>query len=252
MIAHHPSSGPPPPAAPAREGLRRGFLLLLCLLVAGCAAPGPRGGQSDAPTRGIERIALLPMVDMARVYGEGRSVRAPLTHKVFVTGQTAGALADRMTAAVEAHLRGEGDYRVVSPGTVRGAMGPLLADRDRASDERSLMMAAARAVEAEAVLVGYIYRHEPRRGGRFAVDRPASLAYGLYLLARPDGRIVWAGEFDETQRPLNEDLLQIGTFLKRRGEWITVEEMALESLAEILARFPSRSASGEGGTGAGN
>lgn len=213
-----------------------GPLALAVLMTAGGCAGVP--APEPAPVSGT-RLALWPMVDMARVYGGERQVRTPLTGKVFVTGQPAGALAAHMTDIMESTLRARGGFRLISPGTIEGAAGRLIAGDAPSLPERRLLIGAGAAVNADAVLVGHLYRYRPRQGGRLAVERPASLAYGLYLMALPEGRIVWSRVFDETQRALNENLLALGTFLKRRGSWITAEEMAEESLHEILAAFPA-------------
>ena len=220
-----------------RKGIGFAWILGLAMILAAGGCTKGRLPAGTASPSAMARIAILPVVDMARVYGQGRSVHAPLTGKVFVTGQSAPALVALMTTEIEAHLRRQG-YDVVPPvavqtaadGRTAGAPGPLA--------ERSLLMAAARQLEADAILVGYLYRAQDRQGGRFAVEQPASVTYGLYLIDPASGRITWSGEFDETQRALNEDLFRFGAFIKRRGEWITAEQMTTESLREILARFP--------------
>ena len=209
---------------------------LAILLAAGGCTQGRLPASTASPSV-MTRIAMLPVVDMARVYGQGRSVHAPLTGKVFVTGQSAPDLAILMTNDIEAHLRRLG-YDVVPPSAVQTAADDRTAGAPGPLAERSLLMAAARQLEADAILIGYLYRVQDRQGGRFAVEQPASVTYGLYLIDPASGRITWSGEFDETQRALNEDLLRFGTFIKRRGEWITAEQMTTESLREILARFP--------------
>ena len=211
--------------------------LLLGLAVGGCA--GPQTTAERPPAVELERIALMPVVDMARVYGPNRSVRAPLTGKVFVTGPEASALAMMMTGTIEAFL-GEQGFAVIAPMATQAAVDELAASATEPFAERALFLSAVRRLEADAILVGYLYRAQDRQGGRFAVEQPASVAYGLYLLDAAQGRTIWSGEFDETQRSLNENLFHFGTFLKRRGEWITAEQMTAESLKEILNGFGAR------------
>ncbi len=223
--------------------------VLACLLLFGCAAGSTsfsRSAADDIPAR----IALLPVADMARIYGVEQSVKSPLTGKVFVTGEEAPALAGALTAEIEAHLRGRG-FDLVTPEAIGSAMATLSAEVGGARSERSLIMDAARRVEAGAALVGYLYRSRERQGARFAVEAPASVAYGLYLIDAGSGRLLWSAEFDETQRPLSENLFHVGTFLRRRGEWISAEQMATVSIREILAGFPALPAGGgtEGGLG---
>jgi len=53
-----------------------------------------------------------------------------------------------------------------------------------------------------------------------------------------DGRVLWSGHFNETQRSLSEDLYQLETFIKRKASWITAREMAQAGLEDILDTFP--------------
>jgi len=216
----------------------RAVLAMVCLaLLGGCAvAKGPAAETEEAPIPA--RIALAPVIDMARVYGEFLSVRSPLTGKMFVTGETAPEVARLLTEETETILRDRG-FEVVSPESVGSVLETLGAGSNLADGERERIMAAARRLEAEAILVGYLYRVHGRQGGRFAVRRAASVAYGFYLVDARGGRMLWSGEFDETQRSLAENLFAMGDFIRRRGEWISADRMAGDSLPEVLADFPA-------------
>lgn len=213
-------------------------LVFVCLaMLGGCAVgKGPVVETEEAPIPG--RIALAPVIDMARVYGEGQGVRSPLTGKMFITGEAAPDVALQLTEATEVFLRDRG-FEIVSPESVGSTMDTLSARLDLPPGERELIMAVARQVEAEAVLVGYLYRIHGRQGGRFAVRQPASVAYGFYLVEAASGRMLWSGEFDETQQSLAENLFAMGDFIRRRGEWISASQMAADSIHEVLADFPA-------------
>ena len=70
------------------------------------------------------------------------------------------------------------------------------------------------------------------------MEKPASVAFDLHLLRIRDGVEVWKGKFDETQRPLSENLLKIGSFLRRKASWLTAEELASVGMDEILRKLP--------------
>jgi hypothetical protein len=53
-----------------------------------------------------------------------------------------------------------------------------------------------------------------------------------------DEKIVWTGKFDETQRPLSENILKIGSFFRRKASWLTAEELSSVGMDEMLKRFP--------------
>ncbi len=65
-------------------------------------------------------------------------------------------------------------------------------------------------------MVGILFRFEERIGSSLGVEKPASVAFDLHLFRLRDGVRVWDGKFDETQKPLFDNLLQIGSFIEGR------------------------------------
>jgi hypothetical protein len=90
----------------------------------------------------------------------------------------------------------------------------------------------------DAVLTGVIIRYEDRQGSALAVDRPASVAYDAYLISARDGEMLWRARFDETQRPLLDNLLLIGRFLHGGGVWQSSDTLARIGLERVLETFP--------------
>jgi hypothetical protein len=79
----------------------------------------------------------------------------------------------------------------------------------------------------------FVYRFQQRRGGNFAVDKPASVGFHLHLSDQK--RIVKIFEFDETQQPLMDNILKLGTFLRRGMKWITASQLAEEGIEKGVA-----------------
>jgi hypothetical protein len=77
-----------------------------------------------------------------------------------------------------------------------------------------------------------VYRFQERRGSNIAVDKPASVGFHAHLYA--GGSLVKTVVFDETQQPLSENLLKLGTFLKRGARWITVDELCREGVERVI------------------
>jgi hypothetical protein len=90
----------------------------------------------------------------------------------------------------------------------------------------------------DAVLTGVILRYEDRDGHALAVDRPASVAYDAYLISARDGAMLWRARFDETQKPLLDNLLLVGRFLQGGGVWQTSETLTRIGLERVLETFP--------------
>ena len=87
------------------------------------------------------------------------------------------------------------------------------------------------------IIVGFLFRFEERVGSSIGVEKPASVAFDIHLFRLRDGIEVWRGGFDETQKPLSENLLKIGSFLRRKGTWVTGEELASVGMDEMLKKL---------------
>jgi hypothetical protein len=128
------------------------------------------------------------------------------------------------------------DFRLITATDLWGIQSRLL-DGGKAVTERSLMIEAGQAFEADAVLVGHLYRYIDRVGRNLSVESPASVAFDLHLLRVSDGSLLWTGYFDETQKTLMEDMFDISAFFEREGKWVTAEQMASAGLANIMETF---------------
>jgi hypothetical protein len=90
----------------------------------------------------------------------------------------------------------------------------------------------------DAVLTGIITRYDDRQGNALLVDHPASVAYEAYLISARDGEILWRARFDETQRPLFDNLLLAGRFFKGGGVWQSNDTLARIGLERVVKTFP--------------
>jgi hypothetical protein len=126
----------------------------------------------------------------------------------------------------------------------------LLADRDtgliaehlsghtRISSEIEFLVAVGLNYGADIVMAGYLYRFKERIGNNYAAESPASVAFSLFLFDVHARRLIWARHFDETQKPLSDNLFKISDFIKRKGRWVSAQELALMGLAEMVNALP--------------
>ena len=89
-------------------------------------------------------------------------------------------------------------------------------------------------VYADAVISGRVRRYQERVGEEWGAKRPASVAFVLELWDVKRGDLIWSGQFDESQRPLSENIFALGEFTQRGGRWLTAEELALEGVKKAV------------------
>ncbi|MGD2150376.1 MAG: hypothetical protein PVF99_07200 [Desulfobacterales bacterium] len=213
------------------------FLLTVILFLPGC-----RNNivvkENVLQTSGVEKILIFPFKNMSAVYGENVNVRCPISGKVFMTGKVAEDADNMLTEQLFVLLNGRKDIELIPASQSRGVVSDLLSEDKKNLSERNLLIETGRALKADLVLSGYIFRFRERVGGKYSVDLPASVAFDIHLIRVADGHLLWSDHFDETQRPLSENLFQLGSFLQRKAKWITANEMAESGLKNILKTFP--------------
>ncbi|PLX54402.1 MAG: hypothetical protein C0611_00190, partial [Desulfobacteraceae bacterium] len=186
---------------------------------------------------GIEKILILPFKDMASLFGESVNGRCPVCGKVFTTGDVAESAVVMLTEHLFTLLKDRKDIELIPSSQAQGVMSGLLAGSNKTLEERALQLEIGRALNADAIFAGYIYRFRERVGGEYSVDLSASVAFDIHLIRVEDGRVLWSAHLDETQRPLSDDLFRLNLFLRRKAKWITAKEMAISGLEDMLKDF---------------
>jgi TolB-like protein len=189
-------------------------------------------------TSGKEKILIFPFKNMAAVYGENTNVRCPICGKVFMTGEVGEDADNMLTEQLFVLLKDRKDIQLIPASQSQGVVSDLLLEDKKNLSERDLLVETGRVLKADWVLSGNIFRFRERVGGKYSVELPASVTFDLHLIRVSDGRLVWTDHFDKTQRPLSENLFQLGSFLKNKGRWITANDMAVSGLKNILKNLP--------------
>ncbi|MBW1695951.1 MAG: hypothetical protein JRH18_04575 [Deltaproteobacteria bacterium] len=187
----------------------------------------------------FSRLIFLPIQDMARIYGENKTIQCQLCGNMFTTGRVTEGADAFLTHHVQALLKERRkDFELVPISQAKGAMSDILLGSQQELSERELLVKIGRQLNADAILTGKVYRFVERNGTDYSTNSPASVAFDLTLLRVSDGRIMWTGHYDETQQSLFENIFKLNSFFKREGKWITAEALALEGLKKIFEEFP--------------
>lgn len=212
------------------------FLLTGILFLSACG--GDNIVKEKPPNlSGIEKILILPFKDMASLFGESVNGRCPVCGKVFTTGDVTESAVVMLTEHLFTLLKDRKDIELIPSSQAQGVMSGLLAGSNKTLEERALQLEIGRALNADAIFAGYIYRFRERVGGEYSVDLSASVAFDIHLIRVEDGRVLWSAHLDETQRPLSDDLFRLNLFLRRKAKWITAKEMAISGLEDMLKDF---------------
>jgi len=91
-----------------------------------------------------------------------------------------------------------------------------------------------KSFSSDAILFGYIYSWAERKGTKYSVETPASVFFDLHLVSTDNGFNLWKDSFKKTQVSLSENLLDLSTFLKSKGRWLTAKELAHFGLENMI------------------
>lgn len=224
-----------------------GSTLLALLLFAGCT-PKKVPVASSAGSFRPHKILILPFTNMAAIYGQGESVRCPLCGSMLTTGPVKKESAAFLTAKLKELVEKKTGITLVPTQQALGVYTTLLNQNGLPYPEVDIVAKTGRHFGADAVLVGNLYRFRERDGTDYAVKTPASVAFTLVLVRASDGRVIWSDVFDETQKPLLENIFKLSLFFKRKGKWVTAEALAVQGLDQMLQDLPLKPAPHSGGS----
>lgn len=221
------------------------MLLTVCIFFTGillqsCAGMfyGQEADKAHLPD--IKSIAVLPMDRAASRPGQEKATCA-LSDTVFDTNNIPPEASSRLSKVLADLLKGDPRFKQVPEGECIGFLNAFLKADIKASQLR-LIQSFGRELGAEAVLYGKLYRFDERVGSSYSVQKPASVAFTLHLIRVSDGAILWHYTFDETQKPLTENLLDTKLYRESGLKWLTADAFATYGLTsackELKRRLP--------------
>ncbi len=181
-------------------------------------------------------VAVLPFF-IERVEDRSRGAVCPICRGAYGRGNVLAGSQIYLTRLLQEKMEATGTFKLLPPEKVEEALS--------SSDQRQLDLNPMRSsiqlgkeLDMDFIFIGFLYRFEQRVGSSIGADKPASVGFDVHLIRLKDGKIVWTGKFDETQRPLSENILKMGSFVRRKAHWLTAEELSNVGMDEMLKRFP--------------
>ncbi len=181
-------------------------------------------------------LAVLPFL-IERMDDPSRGAVCPICRGVYRKGNILYSSQHTLARLLQQKMDMLGTFKILPLEKVEEAFsktdkGPFELRPTRAAIE------LAKELSVDFIFVGYIFRFEERIGSRIGAEKPASVGFDVHLLRVRDGKRVWDGKFDETQQALSENLLKLGSFVRRKASWLTAEELSSVGMDEMLKRLP--------------
>jgi hypothetical protein len=209
----------------------RRFLLLF--FMSGILLSGSVEGKAETkPT-----LAILPFL-IERIEDPSRGAVCRVCQRVYKSGNILPGSQRTLAQLLQQKMDTLGTLKIFPLEKVED----LFSRTDKGQFELRPLRSAlqlGKELGVDFIFVGSLFRFEERVGSRVGVDKPASVGFDVHLLRVRDGKRVWDGKFDETQQALSENLLKIGSFVRRGAAWLKAEELSSVGMDEMLKRFPS-------------
>ena len=216
-------------------------LALLLLFAAACGF-GSQNIQTrhstDIEARRIRRIAVVPPSSTSAEQKAKIPYTSTSPADAKPSEQDATDLLAKFVYSAMTSLPG---WQIVGDSEVRE-----VADSLDSMSEPARLRRIGEMVYADAVMIGRVQRYRERVGNELGVKSPASVAFVLDLIDVRRGDVIWSARFDETQKPLSENIMAIGDIGQRGIKWLTADQLmqdgvkkAVAQLQQLLVRNPT-------------
>ncbi|GAB6095754.1 hypothetical protein JCM14469_20070 [Desulfatiferula olefinivorans] len=212
--------------------------LLAVALAALCLIEGPRRPvqAGDHPTLMVHSVAVMPFFKGKKPSPSMSvlDIKASMlgTDEEVMPGAEA-VLTQTVQQALEKRL---GDA-MVSREEVARAYDRIIAEHPDLTP-RDQVLALAEALGVTYIMAGNVWRFAERQGNALAVGRPATMGFKLHLIHIPERSRIWADACDKTQQSLSENLFKASDFIKQKGRWVTVGELARIAVDDMVKGLP--------------
>ena len=181
-------------------------------------------------------IAIFPFF-IERVEDPARGAVCPVCKGVYRQGDILPGSQNTLARLLQEKMEDMGAFKILPQEKVEEALSKSDRRQFGIKPMRSFIQ-LGKTLNVDFIFVEYLFRFEERIGSNIGAEKPASVGFDVHLIRLRDEKMVWIGKFDETQRPLSENLFKIGSFFRRKARWLTAEELFSVGLDEILRRLP--------------
>ena len=209
------------------------FLFCTLILIGSCHILNYTPEQKISFPMTIKSIVVLGFKPAVSEEERPSLFRCPLCGATFMAEPVSGDVAEAMTVSLLNCLEKNQKYTLIPPGQAKGVYSSIFS-QNLTIGMKDMLQKIGTSFSSDAVLFGYIYRWRERIGTEYGIESPASVAFDLHLVSTDTGSILWKKSFKKTQLSLSENLLDLATFIKSRGKWLTAKELATIGLVGMM------------------
>lgn len=207
--------------------------LLIFVLSIGACSFGPGNLQSthstDLESRNIRRIVV---VTPSRADAQ-QGPKVPYTSAASAERRPSEQEPNELLAKlVYSTIASMPKWQIVSESEAREVAQAVPPD-----GETARLRKIAEMVYADAVIVGRVQRYRERVGDEWGAKSPASVAFVLDLIDVRRADVVWSARFDETQKPLSENIFALSDIGQRGIRWLNAEQLTHEGVKKALGQL---------------
>ena len=218
-------------------------LMIAVWCIAGLMVDGYLTNRTAAQSRAEpikiqwEKIGVMPFFKGRRSADTGETLICLICELSFKSENIKDGANRAITSYVQEALERRHRDKVVTLDEVSRVYQEIPRD-DTKDTPRSLAQKAGEALGADLMIVGAIWRYRDRIQEPMGPERGASVAFDMYLIEVSGAKTVWKKRFDETQRPLTEDIRGAKKLIKKGARWLSADDLARYGVEEVFKRFP--------------
>ena len=186
----------------------------------------------------INKVAVAPLGTGGELAQAARRAEIEASITVGSATRETGVTPAEATALVARHLS-EALYERGIDVTTQEDFGRALTESGAGvpTAPREAARLASERFGAQAVLLGNVLRYQERTGGA-QESGAASVWFEVALYTAPEGEKLWAGVFNETQRPLSNNVFSASRYPGAGTRWLSVDELAKWGAQQTAASMP--------------
>jgi hypothetical protein len=218
------------------------LLTLVGLVALGCAEPVqtrayPRLAEGIDP---IHKIAVAPFEAVGGLERQERAATREDDLDIPAAPRAPGHGAEEATTLVSRYFAEAMEQRGLEVVTHEDVV-RMLENQPTPVDRivaRQIAQLAHSEFGVDAVVLGKVSRFRDRTGGLGGSDDAASVWFEVSLYSAPGAEKLWAGAFNQTQKPFTENVLQTSRYPGGGTRWLSAEELARWGAEETALKVP--------------